>query len=253
MSSSLAFVASDVHLGAGHPERAAAFHEWLEVVASRSGHLVLNGDVFDFWFEYARVIPRGHTRTLGLLARMVDAGIRVDFVGGNHDWWGGSYLEEEIGVHFHRGPVRLEVAGFQALIAHGDGLGPGDRGYRVLSALIRNRFACWSFRWLHPDLGARVAQIVSRTEGRHSRSVEKASSGLARRAPVLERWARDQLLDDPELDLVLLGHTHLPISREIAPGRFYLNSGDWLHHRSFVELRDGTPPRLRTWSGQSGS
>ncbi|TVR56576.1 MAG: UDP-2,3-diacylglucosamine diphosphatase [Gemmatimonadales bacterium] len=252
MSSSPAFVASDIHLGTGRPERAAAFCQWLEFVAARSRHLILNGDIFDFWFEYESVIPRGHTRTLGLLAKMVDSGIRVDFVGGNHDWWGGSYLEEEVGVQFHRQPVRLEVAGARALVAHGDGLGPGDRGYRVLSSVLRNRLTCWAFRWVHPDLGARVARFVSRTDRRPS-VVEDGSPALALRAPILERWAREELLADPELDLVLLGHTHTPVKREVAPGRFYLNSGDWLHHRTFLELREGSAPQLLTWSDPSGS
>jgi len=221
-------------------------------VAARSRHLILNGDIFDFWFEYESVIPRGHTRTLGLLAKMVDAGIRVDFVGGNHDWWGGSYLEEEVGVHFHRKPVRLEVAGYRALVAHGDGLGPGDGGYRALASVLRNRFTRWAFRWVHPDLGARVAQIVSRTD-RRPVGLEGTSPALARRAPVLERWAREELLANPELDLILLGHTHTPVKREVAPGRFYLNSGDWLLHRSYLELREGSPPRLLTWSPPPGS
>jgi UDP-2,3-diacylglucosamine hydrolase len=182
----------------------------------------------------------------------VDSGIRVDFVGGNHDWWGGSYLEEEVGVQFHRQPVRLEVAGARALVAHGDGLGPGDRGYRVLSSVLRNRLTCWAFRWVHPDLGARVARFVSRTDRRPS-VVEDGSPALALRAPILERWAREELLADPELDLVLLGHTHTPVKREVAPGRFYLNSGDWLHHRTFLELREGSAPQLLTWSDPSGS
>jgi UDP-2,3-diacylglucosamine hydrolase len=247
MSSSPAFVASDVHLGAGGRARADPFHRWLEDVALRSRHLVLNGDLFDFWFEYRSVIPRGHTRTLGLLARMVDAGIQVDLVGGNHDWWGGSYLEEEVGVHFHRGPVELDVAGHRALVAHGDGLGSGDRGYRILAWIIRNPAACWAFRWLHPDVGARVARAVSRTEERSRMSADGRASGLALRAPILERWARDRLLADEALDLVLLGHTHLPVRKEVAPGRFYVNSGDWIRHRTYVELEEGCPPRLLHW------
>jgi UDP-2,3-diacylglucosamine hydrolase len=255
MAPSPSYVASDIHLGSGHPERAEAFRSWLEAVAERTKHLVLNGDVFDFWFEYGSVIPRGHTRTLALLARMVDAGVRVDFVGGNHDWWGGSYLEGEIGVHFHRKPVRLQLAGRTALVAHGDGLGDGDRGYRILSSVIRNPLVCWAFRWLHPDVGAGIARAVSRTEDRGRTGPVGGTTeggrggGLAARAPVLERWARDQLLADPELDLVLLGHTHVPTRREVAPGRFYLNSGDWLHHRSYVEVREGEPPRLLRWDG----
>jgi len=243
MPNTRTFVASDIHLGGGPrpEERERAFLTWLEAVAACSGRLLLNGDVFDFWFEYGSVIPRGHTRTLGMLARMVDAGLTVDFVGGNHDWWGGSYLESEVGVRFHRAPVVLELSGFRARVAHGDGLGEGDRGYRLLSGLIRHPLAQRAFRWLHPDLGAGLARKVSRTG--HS----VAPGGGSRRVDPLELWARDQLLSDAHLQLVLLGHTHVPVFQEVAPGRFHLNSGDWIHHRTWVEIAPGSPPRLRQW------
>jgi UDP-2,3-diacylglucosamine hydrolase len=237
------FVASDIHLGGGpDPEaRERAFLTWLEAVAACSGRLVLNGDVFDFWFEYRSVIPRGHTRTLGLLAQMVDAGIPVDFVGGNHDWWGGSYLESEVGVRFHRAPVRLELAGRRTLVAHGDGLGAGDRGYRLLSSVIRHPLARTAFRWLHPDAGAALARSVSRTGN------TPAPGGLASRVDPLERWARDELLADDTLQLVLLGHTHVPVLQEVTPGRFHVNSGDWIRNRTWVELSPDSPPRLCRW------
>jgi len=127
---------------------------------------VLNGDLFDYWFEYAHVIPRGYTRALGLLAEIVDSGVRVDLTGGNHDWWGGSYLEEEIGVHFHREPVHMELAGHRTLLAHGDGLGPGDLGYKLLKSVLRSPPFRWLFRWTHPDVGSWIAGRASKTQHR---------------------------------------------------------------------------------------
>lgn len=243
-------VVSDVHLGAISPDKALRFRRWLEDSASRTAHLVINGDLFDFWFEYRSVIPRGYTRTLAILARMVDAGVRIDFVGGNHDWWGGSFLEEEIGVHFHQDAVRLRLAGSETLVAHGDGLGQGDLGYRFLRLLLRGRTTRWAFRWLHPDLGSAASRVVSRTEVRGS----SASPPSPERVAALERWARDQLLEDDSLDLVLLGHTHYPQQKEVAPGRFYINTGDWIHHCTWVELRAGEPPRLLSLeAGERGS
>ncbi len=239
-----ALVASDQHLGAAPPERAAAFRSWLEQVPDRGRHLVLNGDLFDFWFEYGSAVPRGHTRVLGALAALVDAGVRIDFLGGNHDWWGGSFLRDEIGLHVHPDPVVLELGGRRALVAHGDGLGRGDLGYRVLRGILRSRFARWGFRWLHPDVGAGIARAVSRTEERsdasHPRILERASE--------LERWARERLLADETLDAVLLGHTHRPARVTIAPGRHYLNSGDWLLHCTWVEFSPGEDPRLLAWN-----
>jgi UDP-2,3-diacylglucosamine hydrolase len=243
--SPIAFVASDLHLGAAPRERVADFHAWLDYAEPRTRHLVLNGDLFDFWFEYRSVIPRGATRTLGRLAALVDGGMRVDFVGGNHDWWGGSYLSDEIGLHVHRDPVRMTLGGHRTLVAHGDGLGRGDLGYRALRLLLRSRPTRFAFRWLHPDLGAQVARRVSRTELRLGPPGPRT---LARSAE-LERWARDTLLEDDDLDAVVLGHTHLPRRVEVAPGRLYLNAGDWLQHCTWVEMHEGEAPRLMTWDG----
>jgi UDP-2,3-diacylglucosamine hydrolase len=240
-----ALVASDQHLGAAPPERSTAFLQWLEQVPDRARHLVLNGDLFDFWFEYGSVIPRGHTRVLGALANLVDAGIRIDFLGGNHDWWGGSYLRDEIGLRVHPDPVVLDLAGRRALVAHGDGLGRGDLGYRALRGILRSRIARWGFRWIHPDVGAGIARAVSRTEERSDASHPRVQE----RASELERWARERLLADETLDAVLLAHTHRPARVTLAPGRHYLNSGDWLEHCTWVEFAPDTDPRLMTWNG----
>lgn len=239
------YVASDLHLGAAPPEQVRAFHAWLDRIAPQARRVILNGDLFDFWYEYRSVIPRGATRTLGRLAEMVDAGVRVEFMGGNHDWWGGSYLSEEIGLVLHHAPVRLELAGRRTLLAHGDGLGRGDLGYRALRLLLRSRPTRWAFRWLHPDMGAWIAGKVSRTELRAGPPPPRVLA----RSEALERWAREQLVAEDELDLVLLGHTHLPRRVEVAPGRFYLNSGDWLQHATWVEVEEVAPPRLMAWNG----
>jgi len=239
------YLASDAHLGAAPPEQEAAFLRWLEHAGAEASRLVLNGDVFDFWFEYGSVVPRGHTRVLGALARIVDAGVPVVFVGGNHDWWGGSFLTDEIGVDFHRDPVRLELAGRRALVAHGDGLGTGDWSYRLLRLLLRSRPTRWAFRWLHPDLGARLARWVSKTEAR----TDGPSDAERKRAGILRHWAAERLRECPELDLVALGHTHVPRLEEVEPGRHYLNTGDWVRHRSYAVLAEGEPPRLEAWEG----
>ncbi|MEX0843113.1 MAG: UDP-2,3-diacylglucosamine diphosphatase [Gemmatimonadota bacterium] len=247
MDLSPAYVASDAHLGATSPSRAEAFCEWLAWAGGRASSIVINGDLFDFWFEYASVIPRGYTRTLGMLARVVDAGVPVHFLGGNHDWWGGSYLTDEIGVQFHAEPVRLELAGHRCLIAHGDGLGSGDLRYRFLRGVLRSRTARWGFRWIHPDIGAAVARRVSRTKPGTAGPPNAEST----RAAELERWARGVLLGKDAPDVVLLGHTHVPTCVEVAPGRHYLNSGDWLHHNSYVVLPSGEAPYLARWEDGS--
>lgn len=236
------YVASDAHLGAISTDRTASFIRWLEHAGARASEIVINGDLFDFWFEYRHAIPRGHTRVLGALASIVDAGIPVRLVGGNHDWWGGSFLEDEIGLAFHRDPVRIELAGYRTYLAHGDGLGRGDLGYRLLRKVLRGRLTRWGFRWLHPDVGAGVARLVSETApGSEPGPRERG------RATILEEWAVEKLRTEPDLDLVVLGHTHVPRLLEVGDGRWYINSGDWIYHRSYVVLDPSVPPRLVEW------
>lgn len=248
MLSAPVLIASDVHLGAISPEREAAFLAWLEYAGEEAGALVINGDLFDFWFEYRHAIPRGYTRVLGALAALVDAGLPVHLTGGNHDWWGGSYLEEEVGVVFHRAPVELELAGHRTWLAHGDGLGPGDLGYRILKRVLRNPLFVWAFRHLHPDTGARIAGRVSATEKRWTGPDEQDVD----RAGILEGWALDELDRRPEIDLIVLGHTHVPAVRTARSGgrRWYLNTGDWVFHNSYAVLEPSAAPRMMSWTPQ---
>lgn len=245
MSAPAVYLASDVHLGAGDARREARFSDWLRHAGERAGHVVINGDLFDFWFEYRHAIPRGHTRVLGTLAGLVDNGVKVTLMGGNHDWWGGAYLREEVGVEFLQKPTVLDLAGRRTLLAHGDGLGRGDIGYRVLRAVLRGRWTQTAFRWLHPDLGAAIARRVSRTGSREGMGGVPGTG----RAEALRRWAGDALRADSTLDLVALGHSHHPELLEVAPGRYYLNSGDWITHDSFAVLVPGEAPRLERWGG----
>ena len=238
------FIISDVHLGAVPRETEQALCRWLEHAGDAASRVVINGDLFDFWFEYRTVIPRGHTRVLGALARLVDGGVPVDFMGGNHDWWADSYLANEIGLTIHKEPVILELAGHRVLLAHGDGLGAGDLGYRMLKVVLRGRATRWAFRWLHPDLGARVATWVSRTEVRGGEPDERELA----RGRFLRDWAVSRLESSGDVDHVLLGHSHLPERVEVGPGRFYVNGGDWVRHRTYVVLTPGQAPVLEEWT-----
>jgi len=240
------YIASDAHLGAAPRGMERDFQRWLETAATDAALIFLNGDLFDFWFEWGSVIPRGHTRTLSLLRTIVDAGVPVHLMGGNHDWWGGSFLTEEIGVVFHPAPVRMKMAGLDVLLAHGDGLGQGDLRYRALRWILRGTAVPTLFRWIHPDLGTALARRVSRTDSKRSDPAADA------RSSALELWARQALGEDPSLDLVVLGHTHQPRRVEVTPGRFYLNAGDWLRHRSYLVLREGQPPELREDPAMAG-
>jgi UDP-2,3-diacylglucosamine hydrolase len=241
------YLASDLHLGSAPQGTERAFISWLEHCGSHASRVIINGDLFDFWYEYGSVIPRGHTRVLGALADLVDSGLPVLMLGGNHDWWGGSYLTDEIGLEFSQHPVTLDLLGRRTFIAHGDGVGGGDLGYRLLKLILRGRLTRFAFRWVHPDVGAWVAKRVSKTETRTGEPLEKQLA----RARFLEDWAGTELRAKPELGLVALGHTHIPVLREVEPDRFYLNSGDWIINKSYAVLQRGEAPALFKW-GDSG-
>jgi UDP-2,3-diacylglucosamine hydrolase len=226
-------VISDAHLGAAPTANEAAVRDFLAGVPDLAKDLLINGDLFDFWFEYDTVILSRHFQVLRVLADLVDAGVRIRMLGGNHDSWGGRFLTEEIGIELLDGPVRTEVGGLRAYVAHGDGLGGGDWGYKALKSVIRTRFASASFRQLHPDWSARLIRLVSRTESRHGRPADPRSD---HRADTLRALAMDLLASDPDLDLVVFGHCHRPELLEVAPGRYYLNAGDWLHHCTWAEV-----------------
>lgn len=236
------YVCSDTHLGAVPQETERAFLRFLEHVGASAAQLVLPGDLFDFWFEWGTLIPGKHFRVLGALASLVDAGIPVSMVGGNHDAWGGRFLTEEVGMTFSPGTLRMRIAGREALVAHGDGVGVGDLRYRVLKATIRSRAAIAAFRALHPELGLRLAHRVSTTE-------EKAGNDPAHegRARYIADWARATLEAEPGLGLVVCGHAHMPVVEEVEPGRYYVNGGDWVTNRSYAVIAAGEAPDLREW------
>jgi UDP-2,3-diacylglucosamine hydrolase len=237
------YLASDIHLGATPPDQERAFFAWLEHAAAESSRIVINGDLFDFWFEYRSGPTRGHDRILSLLRKIVAGGVPITLMAGNHDFWGGSYLTDEIGVEFLREPVVRDFAGHRTLLAHGDGLGRGDLGYRLVKPLLRSAITRGAFAMLPPALGDRVAGRASRTDARwgapNPRQIERARA--------LEEWARDRLLRDPALDLVALGHAHVPSAVEIEPGRWYVNSGDWVFRSTYVVLATGRAPALEEW------
>ncbi|MFV1986052.1 MAG: UDP-2,3-diacylglucosamine diphosphatase [Gemmatimonadota bacterium] len=223
-------VISDVHLGAIPAAGEASFLSFLRRVDRLADDLLINGDLFDFWYEYDQVVPRGHFAILSAIHELVRGGMPVRFLGGNHDGWARTFLSDEVGMEIVEGPVVLTVGGRSAYVAHGDGLGGGDWGYRALKWASHSWPGRRAFRMIHPGLGIPLARRASRTETRGSGNPEHVSPRAAR----LEGLARDILAERHDIDLVIFGHTHRPQLEEIRPGRFYLNAGDWIHHASYA-------------------
>jgi UDP-2,3-diacylglucosamine hydrolase len=247
MESKPVYVVSDIHLGAVPEATERAFRRFLDHVAANASFLLINGDLFDFWFEYRHVILAEHYRVLAKLRDVVEAGVRIAFVGGNHDAWAGPFLRDTVGIELLDGPVEMRLGGRRTLVAHGDGVGRGDLKYRALKKAIRNPLTVGAFRALHPDLGRRIAQMASTTE-------HKADTGDAAargRAAFIQAWALEQMRADPGIDLILAGHAHVGGMVEVEPGRYYVNSGDWLTTYDYVVLpAGGGAPELRLWPAE---
>jgi UDP-2,3-diacylglucosamine hydrolase len=238
----LDYIVSDTHLGAVPQATERAFIGFLRSIAPSARSLLINGDLFDFWFEWGDVIPSRHYRVLAAIADLVDSGVPVTMIGGNHDAWGGRFLRESVGIALHDGLLHTSYAGRPALAAHGDGLGKGDMKYRLLKSVLRSKPAIWGFRLLHPEIGMRLAGGVSQTD--EKRHFDHSS---ATRAAFLEQWAREQLAAHRDLAWVICGHSHIPALLEIEPGRYYINSGDWVKHRTYATIDVSGVPRLESW------
>ncbi len=235
---------SDVHLGLGtrdaekrKEDRLLAF---LRGILPATNRLFIVGDLFDFWFEYGTVIPRGFHRTLAALQEFTDRGIPVEYLAGNHDFWMDDFFPVELGITVHPDPFEAVVDGKRIYLHHGDGLAEKDLGYRLLKPVLRNRLAFRLYRWLHPDVGVRLARGSSRT----SRSYTSTRNFGEQEA--MAAFAARKIREG--FDIVIMGHRHEPLQLQIDGG-VYINLGDWIAHRTFAELKDGTIA-LRTWNGK---
>lgn len=229
------YFASDNHLGAPTREeslpREKKFVAWLDKVKDDAAAIFLLGDLFDFWFEYRTVVPKGFTRTLGKLAEIRDLGIPVYYFVGNHDLWMNGYFEEELQIPvFHR-PQQFNISSTLFFIGHGDGLGPGDKGFKRMKKLFTNRFAQWCFRWLHPDLGVRIAQYFS-VKNRLI-SGEEDIQFLGEDKEWLVQYARRKL-EYQHFDFFVFGHRHLPLEIDLNNSSKYVNLGDWISYYTYA-------------------
>ncbi len=230
------YFASDNHLGA--PDRAASlprekkFVGWLDHIKEDAAAIFLLGDLFDFWFEYRTVVPKGFARTLGKLAEITDSGIPVYYFVGNHDLWMNGYFEEELQIPVFHKPQVFKIGEQSFFIGHGDGLGPGDKGYKRMKKLFTNRVAQWCFRWLHPDLGVRLAQYFS-VKNRLI-SGEEDIKFLGEDKEWLIQYARRKL-EEQHYDYFVFGHRHLPLKIDLGNDSTYFNLGDWITYYTYAE------------------
>jgi UDP-2,3-diacylglucosamine hydrolase len=245
------FFASDFHLGVPDYEsslqRERQIVQWLDDIKDDAHSIYLLGDIFDFWFEYKYTIPKGYIRLLGKLAELRDAGIPIFFFTGNHDMWMFDYFPKELGIPVYRKPTLLEVGTHKILIGHGDGLGPGDRTYKILKKFFNSSICQWLFARLHPNFGITIANVWSRKSRITNNKREEKFEGEAGEFLWVYCSEMEKITHH---DFYIFGHRHLPLNLKVGAGSTYVNLGEWVHFKTYA-VYDGTNVELREFKPQT--
>ena len=241
------FFLSDFHLGIPDHKTSLARERqiisFLESIRSQAGAIFIVGDMFDFWYEYRLVVPKGYVRLLGKLGEFTDAGIAVHFFVGNHDMWMTDYFQKELNIPVYFEPKEFEFNSKKFFIGHGDGLGPGDHGYKMLKKFFRNPFCHWLFGILPPYVGIGLANYFSRksrraADQREEHFVDKENEWLATYSM--------EILKQTHYDYFIFGHRHIPLDLPLNTNSRYINLGDWIRYSTYA-IFDGENLSLQTY------
>jgi len=238
---------SDFHLGAPNEvesrKREDRLVHFLQDARKDAGVIFIVGDIFDFWFEYKTVVPKGFVRILGTLAQMADEGIQLHIFTGNHDLWMQDYLSKELNAKLYFEPQQFTIQNKQFLIGHGDGLGPGDYGYKRLKKIFTNPICQWLFRWLHPDAGIQLANYFSRKSRAKTGNADELFLGEDKEWLIL--YTKEQA-KTMAVDYFIFGHRHYAIDLRLNEKSRYINLGDWIRLNTYAVF-DGKDLQLLTW------
>ncbi len=240
------YFASDFHLGApNHAQsmiREKLIVKWLDEIKADAEEIYLMGDMFDFWYEYRHTAPKGFIRFLGKLAEIADSGIPITLFTGNHDMWMFEYLPKEIGVTIYREPIERTFNGKKFFLGHGDGLGPGDHGYKFIKKVFANKVCQWLFARLHPNFGMGMAHYWSH-KSRASNGGENEEKFISIEHEWLAIYAKE-VLQKQHYDYFIFGHRHLPLNLQLTEKSVYINLGEWVMYNSYAVF-DGKELQLK--------
>jgi UDP-2,3-diacylglucosamine hydrolase len=243
------YFCSDNHLGSPNRnlslEREKIFITWLDQIKKDAQAIFFLGDLFDFWFEYKKVVPKGFTRLFGKLAELSDSGIELFFFVGNHDCWIGNYFEDELGINVFHKKVDLNIDNYNILIGHGDGLGPGDSKYKFLKLLFRNPILKKLFSFIHPDIGISLGKFLSQ-KNKIISGDEKVFESEDKE--MLFSYCKD-VLKTKYYHFFIFGHRHVPLELDLGNNSKYFNTGDWITHFSYL-VYDGNSFNLNYFNKQ---
>ena len=240
---------SDFHLGAPDAarsrQREKKIVQFLAEIQDQTAALFIVGDLFDFWYEYKKVVPRGYVRLLGKLAEFTDAGVPVHFFVGNHDMWMQDYFQTELGIPVYFEPKEFQFNGKTFYIGHGDGLGPGDSGYKALKKVFRNPMCKWLFGLVPPRIGMGLADYFSRKSRAATGTSEEQFLGEDREW--LITYSQD-VLQQRKIDYFIFGHRHLPMDYRLSTESRYINLGDWITFFTYAVF-DGKEVQVKSYGG----
>lgn len=241
---------SDFHLGAPDAksslEREKLIVRFLDSISHDAHTVFIVGDMFDFWYEYRKVVPRGYVRLLGKLAELSDAGIQLHFFVGNHDMWMKNYFQDELNIPVYFGPKEFQLHGQKFLIGHGDGLGPKDHGYKMLKKIFRNPVCQWLFGILPPAVGMGIAHYSSRKSREADHGIEEKFMGEQREWLILYS---KEMLARQHFDFFIFGHRHLPIDFRLNEKSRYINLGEWINFETYAVF-NGSGLQLKSFTGK---
>jgi UDP-2,3-diacylglucosamine hydrolase len=241
---------SDAHLGVPDYEKSLVREKllvkWLDEVSKDATEIYLMGDLFDYWFEYKTVVPKGYVRVLGKLAELTDRGLPISVFTGNHDMWIFDYLPQEIGVKIFREPIVKVFNHKKFYLAHGDGLGPGDMGYKFLKKIFSNKICQWLLARLHPNFGVSLGNYWSKKSRASTGNTDK--NYLGDNKEWLAIYAKE-ILQKEHFDYFIFGHRHLPINIKVGENSSYINLGDWLNYFTYAVF-DGEKLELKYYLGK---
>ena len=230
------YFASDFHLGSpNHTEsliREQKICKWLTSIEKNAQEIYLVGDIFDFWFEYKHVIPKGFERLKGKLVQLKDSGTNIHFFPGNHDLWTFGYLEKELGFIVHKKPLIITLDQKKFYITHGDGLGEGGNKYKLLKSIFSSSFCQWCFSTIHPDLGIRLANAWSKRSRKKGGQIDKEKL-----KNILISYSKE-ILKKEDINYFIFGHIHDPVDIKLTPNSRYINIGDCITHFSYLEFHE---------------
>ena len=251
MPSKKIYFVSDLHLGNRYlqnpSDAESKLIRWLDDIKKDAAAVYFLGDIFDYWFEYKYVIPRGHVRFLGKLAEMSDSGVEIHFLIGNHDIWMFGYLNEEVGAIIHNKPFTVELLGKNFFIGHGDEVGYRPFKYRFIQSIFRNRLCQVLYASIHPRWSFGFARGWSLKSRQNGLSVEKIKQAQACNSNTLERFSRAYLQTHPEIHFFIFGHFHILLDSELSPSARLLITGDWMYLFSYA-VWDGEVLTLKSFS-----